>query len=475
MSLGLLVAWSLLVASQIGWLPFTRFAWAFNLWSYLPAQAAWLLAAAALSLCVPRVRSSLASGFAAAARRWPAGGAAEAAACALVAAFLWLLREHELIGDSGVIAIAAHEGHAFVFPEVGATFLVRSAYQLGLALGVEPVEAIRALACLCGGAMTWLLLRIARELAPGSAAAAIALLIFSGGFSRIFAGRIEVYAPLLVAVAAYLWAALRALRVARSLSLPALCLGVAIWLHAAAVLLGPSLLALGWLRPERRRGRDAWREAAGVLLLAGAPLAVFLMIQGLVAGSTASLTALTRVLEILGRSDDTGAIRWWVRGWGGAPSIGTDVVWLSAAHLKYLVNASSLLIPACLPALLFLLVRRPRALVADATGRWLAIAALPLCLYATLLRPFWGPWDWDLFALTAFVLACVCIRALAALRVAPELAVATIGFQLCFVGVPFLWIGAGTARDVGPYGFRSFDYDLRQPARPPPAHIAPWL
>jgi hypothetical protein len=181
------------------------------------------------------------------------------------------------------------------------------------------------------------------------------------------------------------------------------------------------------------------------------------------------------VIEILGRSDAADAIRWWVRGWGGDPSIGTDVVWLSQPHLKYLVNAFSLLIPACLPACLFLLVRRPRVLAADATARWLAVAALPLCLYATLLRPFWGPWDWDLFALTAFVLACLCIRALATLHVAPELAVAIIGFQLCFVGVPFLWIGAGTPRDVGPFGFRSFDYDLRQPARQPPAHIAPWL
>ena len=181
------------------------------------------------------------------------------------------------------------------------------------------------------------------------------------------------------------------------------------------------------------------------------------------------------MLEILGRSHEPGGIRWWVRGWGGAPSIGTDVVWLSRAHLKYLLNAFSLLVPACLPSLLFLLLRMPRALVAGAQGRWLAILAFPLGLYATAVRPFWGPWDWDLFALPALVLACLCVRALASLRLAPGLAVACVGFQLCFVGIPFFWIGAGSPRDVGPFGFRSFDYDLRQPARPPPERLAPWL
>jgi hypothetical protein len=475
MSLGLLAAWSLLAASQLGWLPITRTAWAFDLWSYLPEWAAWLLAAASLSLCAPRVRGALAAGFAAAARRFPAGGAGEAAACALVAFAFWLLREQVLTGDSGVLVTAANSGNEFVFPEVGATFLLRSALQLARAHDLDPVASMRVLACVSGGLATWLLLRVARELVPGAAAAAVVLLLFSGGFARIFAGRIEVYAPLMAAVLAYLWTALRALRGAGGLALPALCLGVAIWLHAAAGLLGPSLLALGVLRSGRRRGRGAWREAAASVSLAAAPLVGFLVVQSLVGGTTAALGAWTRVLEILGRGGEAGATRWWVRGWGGAPSIGTDVVWLSRPHLKYLVNAFSLLVPTCLPGLAFLLVRRPRTLLAGATGHWLAIAALPLCLYATALRPFWGPWDWDLFALTALVLTCLCIRALAPLKLAPGLLAACIGFQLCFVGIPFLWIGTGSPRDVGPFGFRSFDYDLRQPARPPPERIAPWL
>ncbi|TFG94811.1 MAG: hypothetical protein E4H11_06100 [Myxococcales bacterium] len=108
-------------------------------------------------------------------------------------------------------------------------------------------------------------------------------------------------------------------------------------------------------------------------------------------------------------------------------------------------------------------------------GRWLAMTALPLVVYALALRPFWGPWDWDLFALTALLLACLCLPALAALRLAPGLAIACIGFQLCFFGIPLVWIGAGDPREVGTFGFRDFDYDLRQPARPPPERVAQWL
>ena len=238
MSVGLLLAWSLLVALQLGWLPTARVGWAFNLWAYLPEWAALLLGAVSLSLCATRVRNAVASGFAAATRRLPTGGLFEASACGLLALALWLLRENVLTGDSAVLAYTAYTGHAFVFPEVGATFLLRSIVRLAPVLGVNAVEMMRAFACACGGAAIWLLLRVARELAPGASAAAIALLLLSGGLARVFAGRIEVYAPLLVAVLAYLWLALRALRGDGHRALPALCLGLAIWLHAAAALLG---------------------------------------------------------------------------------------------------------------------------------------------------------------------------------------------------------------------------------------------
>jgi hypothetical protein len=477
MSAALFAAWCLLAATQLGWLPFARHAWGFTLWAYLPGWAAGLLAAASLALCAPRVRAGVVAAAAAAARRVPRGPLAPAAAAAAVALAFWLVRERTLAGDSAVLVAAAHGGHAFVFPEVGATFLLRACLRAGTALGMRPVEAMRVLACACGGAATWWLLRLARELAPGLPAAAVALFFLSGGLARVFAGRVEVYAPLLVALLGYLGAALRAVRGEGRVGAAALWLGAAIWLHAAAVLLVPSLLAVPLLRQPALARREAWSRGIGACALAALPLAGFLVGQVLAAGAGSLAHTASRALEILGRGDAPDATRWWVRGRGGAPSIGTDVVLLGRAQLKYLSNSFHVLVPAALPLLALGLLRRPRALVAGPAGRLLACAALPLALYALALRPFWGPWDWDLFAATALVLGCFAVRVLAELRAAhgPGLVAAVIGMALLFVGIPFLWIGAGAPRDVGPFGFRGFDYDLRRAGAPPPERLAPWL
>jgi hypothetical protein len=376
-----------------------------------------------------------------------------------------------------VIVAAAHAGSPFVFPEVGATFLLRSSLELGRELGLRPVESMRVLSCASGGIAVFLLPRLARELAPGWSPAAVALCVLSGGLLRVFAGRVEVYAPLLAALLAYLWTALRAARGAGRSAAPALCLGIAIWLHASAVLLLPSLLLVPSLRePDAPRARTA-RAGAALGALAAAPLVLFLAVHAAGAGPGALGTLWARAAEILGRHDAPGAIRWWVRGWGGDPSIGTDVVLLGRAHLKYLLNAFTLLVPALLPALVFTLARRPRAAWAGPQGRLLATAALPLSLYALALRPFWGPFDWDLFSATALVLACLAVRLVfeRAPARAPSVAVACIGFQLLFFGIPFLWIGTGAVREAGPFGFRGFDYDLRRAGTPAPERLAPWL
>jgi hypothetical protein len=477
MSLALFAAWCLLAAMQLGWIPFARHAWAFDLWAYLPAWAGWLLGAGALLLCAQRVRAAAAAGFELARRRVGGGVAAEPAAAVGVALGLWLLRERTLTGDSAVLVAAAHGDQAFVFPEVGATFLLRACLELGRELGLRPVDSMRVLACASGGAAVLLLPRVARELAPGWSGAALALCVLSGGLARVFAGRVEVYAPLLAAILAYLLAALRAARGAGPGSAAALCLGIAIWLHAAAVLLVPSLFAVALLRRTGGARVGLAREWAALGLLAGAPLVLFLALEAAGAGGASLARALARAEEILGRSDRPDAVRWWVRGWGGAPSIGTDVVLFAPAHLKYLLNAFTLLVPAVLPALAFALARRSRARAGGPQSGLLAWAALPLVLYALALRPFWGPWDWDLFSATALVLACLAARLVFELAPAraPSLAVACIGFQLLFFGIPFLWIGAGTPREAGPFGFRGFDYDLRQAGTPPPERIAPWL
>ena len=45
-----------------------------------------------------------------------------------------------------------------------------------------------------------------------------------------------------------------------------------------------------------------------------------------------------------------------------------------------------------------------------AASRFLLAANVPLLVYALTLRPIWGPFDWDLFAITAFFLAALALR-----------------------------------------------------------------
>ena len=181
---------------------------------------------------------------------------------------------------------------------------------------------------------------------------------------------------------------------------------------------------------------------------------------------------------MLGRGDDASAPHRWVRGWGGAPSLGTDYVFLAPAHLKYLVNAFHLLCAWAVPALLLLAARRPRALLATPTARFLAVASLPLVVYALVLRPVWGPFDWDLFSLTALFVASLSAHLLAAALselTFRHVLVWLVGFNLLFCGVPLLAIGFAPIRASGPFVPEAFDAAILDPTSAAFARIAPWL
>jgi hypothetical protein len=186
-----------------------------------------------------------------------------------------------------------------------------------------------------------------------------------------------------------------------------------------------------------------------------------------------------RFLEIAGlRTHEPGLVRWWVRGWGSYESIGTDVVFLSRAHLKYLANAFYLLAPGTVPLLVALALRAPRSLAATPTARFLLAAALPLVVYAGVDRPFWGPYDWDLFSIPVLCLSCLAVHALClrlSRRALGHLLAWVVGFQLAFVGVPFLLAGALEVRPAGPFFPRGPLVDLPRAATPPPDDLAPWL
>jgi hypothetical protein len=479
-SLACFGSWALLTAMQLQLIPFTRYAWGFNLWAYLPAWVGACLAAAALSLCSGTVRDALATG-AGRIGAWMAQRPAwllAIAGFALAVGLLWLVRERKLFGDSSLLLLVLHSGWQFVFPEIGATVLMRAAMELGSALSFGEVAPAQLLSCISGGLTLMLFFLAGRYLAPGRGkAAAVTALILSGGCIRIFAGHVEVYSLLLAAVAAYLWLVLAFLERRASWLLPALALGLAIWIHAAALCLIPSFAVASLLAsPKPRRAEGLRRIVAG---LAIAALPTLLYLAGLcVAGFDADLVrGLEKAAEVLGRDPDPDATRWWVRGWGGAPSVGTDVVFLSWAHLKYLVNAAHILAPAALAVLLALLLAAPRSFVATPAALFLGAAALPSVVYAITLRPFWGPFDWDLFSITT-----VCLAALASHLLAVVLsdtsfrhvAVWLIGFQLLFVGVPFLAIGIESANDAGPFVAGSFRFEIGLP-NTLAEELAPWF
>jgi len=319
--------------------------------------------------------------------------------------------------------------------------------------------------------------KAARYLTPGHALSGV-LLLASGGLLRIFAGHFEVYAFVLAAVCAYLWASLAYLNGRGPWLAPCLTLGVAIWMHFSAVCLIPSLLLLPRLSARVDSARQEAGRIVGGLALAASPSLVFLLIFWMF-GAGAELEHRWEVVsEILGTSDDPNALSRWVRGWGGESSRGTDYVFLSLPHLKYLVNAAHVLAPGALPVLVWAAWRHPGGFRATAIAHFLLAASVPLLVYALTLRPIWGPFDWDLFAITAFFLAALSAHVLhAALRDPAYLQVVIwiVGFSLLFVGIPFLLIGAATPVSAGPFGVGEFDFKSIEPMSPNFKSLEPWL
>jgi hypothetical protein len=170
--------------------------------------------------------------------------------------------------------------------------------------------------------------------------------------------------------------------------------------------------------------------------------------------------------------------RLWVRAWGETPTAVTDYAFASRAQLKYLANAAHLLVPAVLPVLLALALRGPRSFLTTRTARFLCAAAAPLAIYPFVLRPIWGPFDWDLFAVSAVVLAALAVHGLAEATAEAtwrHLTVWLAGFGLLFVGLPFLLLGIVPAKPAGPFAEEQFSIDITRPGTPAHERIAPWL
>lgn len=452
---------ALLVPVQLGWVTTFSHAWGFNLWQYQTPTVVALLGVALLSLAFPRVRSALLGGIerldqilvdAIGHRR------ALGLLLAAVPTVLWMLRERRFYGDSTILIYSSLSGSEFVFPEIGASFLLGWSMRFAHGLGAPSLSVYQILVCGSGGVAVGCFMGLGRSLAPGSVRGSVfAALVLCGGVLRVFAGHVEVYGFVVAAAAAYLWAAAAFLRGRCEYWLPALAFGVGLWVHLSFAFLAPSLVLLPFLVATRGSTAQYSKRLSTAFALGIAPLALFMLIMW-AAGNSADLEAAwSSVLSAAGSTPKNGAANagreLWLRGWSQTPGVGTRYTMLGGPHLKYLANSFFLLAPAAIPLLLFL-AGSPKRFRATPQAVFLSVAALSTLLYSVVLRPIWGPYDWDLFSLTA-----VCVMSLAAYLLLsefdrPSLAhfyLVLIAGSLLLSTIPLVLTGLATPRDAGPF------------------------
>lgn len=435
-----------LAAVGLGWMPLFDRAWAFNLWQYLPGPVAVALAAAVAVLPWRPMRERClraASIGATAAVRLP-----RPAWIPILAAAFWLLRERQRYGDSNILLYTAG-GSNFLFPDIGATFLFHLAHEFGDASGVGAVAATQLCVCVAGAFAALGMVRLGAELAPTRDRAAVAAaLLLCGGLSRIFFGHVEVYAFVVLCGSVYLWTACAFLNGRGGWLAPSLALGAGLWMHLSFVFLLPAhAVMLASTVP-----RSGARRVAASLACICLPTLGFLLAMAAAGRQDELALARQTLVQMAGWSPDPHAHESWVRTPFEEPGPGTKYVLFSLPHLKYLANAFYLLAPAVGPLLAGFALTRPRALTRSADARFLAAAAAAMSVYAAIVRPVWGPYDWDVFSLTALCWGALVARLLVHElddRIRPQLAAVAVCASLLLVTAPFVAIGLAPFRPAG--------------------------
>jgi hypothetical protein len=469
-----------LAVVQLGALPLLRHAWALNLWQYLPQPVALCLAALLLGLCWASLRGKLAPRLPAFPARslLPETALGRAAFVAGAALVLWLLRERRMYGDSDILLYNAASGSAFVFPDIGASFLFHVCQELGAALGTSGRAILQPAVALAGGVTLLCFARVATLLAPGRRRALLfVLLVLGGGLLRVLAGHVEVYAFVLLCAGAYFWCALEGLAGRRSTTWAALTFGIGLWMHLSFSFLAPSLLVVVLLAPGAH-GLGVLRRLLGAALVGAAPVLLFLVVMHLCGRSAELAQAGETFLRWGGFEPSPVGHEAFLRSPFGTSGAGTRYAILSSGHLKYLGNALFLLAPAALPMLAVLLVFTPGRFVATPQAVFLSSGGLFMLLYALVVRPVWGPYDWDLFSLTAVTLASLAAHLLVQTLPEPplgELAVLLVGATLLLVTVPFVAIGIAPAHDAGPFAYGLSSRTGESPVDAFERQLGPWL
>ncbi len=471
-----------IVAVELRILPPLRYAWGLSLWAYLPDPAIALLAGGTLLWLVPRVRSAAVTGVAGLLQRvrsehrvlftW--------AGYALFACALYLFRERLAFGDSRIIYWSMNANPSlFFFPDIGATFFLQTGYRIGRWTGIGGLPLVQGFICLCGSLTLYLFVRIARELARTRAQAVLIVsLVLANGAARTFAGHIEVYGFVMLSVGAFVLAALRHLRGEVSWVWVALAFGAGLWVHIQYLFLIPSLMFVLSATPALQGAPFArhfarWSVAACVTF---APTLLFFAAL-LATGQGQDLVAAVEKMQAWSEVGPTEGHEAWIRFWGG-DGAGTRYAIFSAAHTKYLTNSFFLLAPFTLP-LAFVTLRAKALLWDSAPARFFGSASATSLLYAFIVRPVYGPYDWDLFSLTAAFVALWIGQALVRIlaeSLLRDVAALTLGVALLTTSFPLVAVGVRARSEVGPF---SVDMVERKPGEDFDAtferNLGPWL
>ena len=336
-------------------------------------------------------------------RPWPRW-LVTAAAVGLPVVALVLWRSNLADGDGPEWVVMAETDWSVALREPLACLLERSVY-LGLhALvpSLDGADTVAILATACGAAALLFAWRIAGRFESDPAPRwRAAYLLWLGGYTPLFFGYLETYAPLLLATMAALDAGLGALERPERLWRLGIAAGVAAALHLlGALLIVPCLAAASMVR-----------RAAGVRGIALAAVAGLLPLV---------LTALAIVgIERAGLGhtplgvDPAGGLRLDMLVPIAAPG---QFGWFSAEHAVYVINALLLGAPAALVLAPQLLLPAADASVDRRRLRFAVAAAAPMAAFLL----FWYPWldeaDWSLFVLPALSFNLVVVARLGTRR-----------------------------------------------------------
>ncbi len=464
-TIGLAVGLPLVFVLELDVWPAASAVWGAALWRYLPPFVGVSFAVALIAWSVPAVRRALIpiieAPFVLGARH---GRVAAGSAAVALTALCFALSTDLIFGDSRILLWAMNVDPAlFFFPDIGATFFLQGGFRFGEWTGIGGKRLVHLLASVCAPITVFGLYAAARGLVGDVRQAGwIVALAVGTGLVRVFFGHIEVYPYVLAATGVYLYASVAHSQGRVGPAVVCFAYGVGVWVHLQFLFLGPSLLFVLFGRDVDARRMPATNEVVSRLtrgaVVALAPTIVFLVVLVL-AGHAADLQPAVDKFVRWGTADEATGGDVWIRVFQ-AEGPGTRYTLLSPEHVFYLANAFFIMAPVA-PWLLGCLVAFERhVFVGDRDMRFLLAGLVPLGIYALMIRPVYGPYDWDLFSLTAMWGGFTAGIALA--RVLPraafaELVALAVGIGFIASAVPIAIIGHSARSGSGPFSPEFFN------------------